>query len=127
MPFKNLQVINEFSYTKNLKKIINSYIKQDTPILLKNYANNWNAIKKWNLLYLKSKLNNIKVPLYNNTKSDAYTPVNTADDYVTFDKYVDSILSNEEHKWRLFLFNLYTQAPNGLKTSDTPTRFYGLL
>lgn len=51
-----------------------------------------------------------KVPLYNNVKSDAYTPINTADDYKTFGEYIDMISSGPA-AWRIFLFNIFDHAP----------------
>jgi len=51
-----------------------------------------------------------RVPLYNNVKSDAYTPVNTADDYKTFGEYIDMI-SKGPAGWRIFLFNIFDHAP----------------
>jgi hypothetical protein len=51
-----------------------------------------------------------KVPLYNNVKSDAYTPVNKADDYKTFGEYIDMI-SEGPAGWRIFLFNIFDHAP----------------
>jgi len=103
------------------KKEVYHYLKLNVPVVLKNYISEWDAYKKWNLEYLKKHLQSVKVPLYNNTKSDAYTPVNTADDYMSFGEYIDNIVKNPEHKWRLFLFNIYTNAPELLKDIKYPT------
>ncbi|HEY0731495.1 MAG TPA: cupin-like domain-containing protein, partial [Chitinophagaceae bacterium] len=51
-----------------------------------------------------------RVPLYNNVKSDAYTPINKADDYKTFGEYIDMI-SKGPAGWRIFLFNIFDHAP----------------
>src|SRR5678809_727616 len=51
-----------------------------------------------------------KRQLYNNVKSDAYTPINTADDYKTFGEYIDMI-SQGPAAWRIFLFNIFDHAP----------------
>lgn len=48
--------------------------------------------------------------LYNNVKSDAYTPINTADDYKTFGEYIDMISAGPAG-WRIFLFNIFDHAP----------------
>jgi hypothetical protein len=103
------------------KKQIRHYISQQTPVILKNFAHRWKAQNLWTPEYLQNKIKDIKVPLYNNVKSDAYTPVNTADDYMSFSDYIQNILQHPEHKWRLFLFNIYTQAPELLKDFDYPT------
>lgn len=51
-----------------------------------------------------------KVGLYNNVKSDAYTPINKADDYKTFGDYIDMIEKGPA-EWRIFLFNIFDHAP----------------
>lgn len=102
------------------KKIVQSHLKKNIPLVIKGFGARWQA-SQWTLEYLREKLKGIKIPLYNNIKSDAYTPVNAADDYQTFDKYIDDLLQHPEHKWRLFLFNIYTQAPHLLKDFDYPT------
>ena len=46
------------------------------PIVIKDLSKDWPAVSKWNWDYFKQLVGNKKVPLYNNVKSDAYTPVN---------------------------------------------------
>ncbi|RYD88603.1 MAG: transcriptional regulator, partial [Sphingobacteriales bacterium] len=58
----------------------------------------------------KQLVGNQKVGLYNNVKSDAYTPINTADDYKTFGEYIDMIRKGPAG-WRIFLFNIFDHAP----------------
>ncbi|MDZ4795107.1 MAG: cupin-like domain-containing protein [Bacteroidota bacterium] len=60
-----------------------------------------------------------KVPLYNNVKSDAYTPINTADDYKTFGEYIDMI-SDGPAAWRIFLFNIFDHAPQLIQDFTWP-------
>ncbi|MCX7728744.1 MAG: cupin-like domain-containing protein [Bacteroidia bacterium] len=93
---------------------------RNKPIVIKQFAKRWKASELWDFNYLKEKIKHFKVPVYNNFKSDAYTPVNTADAYLPFDKYIDLILQQPEYKWRLFLFNIYTHAPELLKDIDYP-------
>jgi hypothetical protein len=50
------------------------------------------------------------VGIYNNIKSDAYTPINTADDYKSFVEYIDMI-SQGPAGWRIFLFNIFDHSP----------------
>lgn len=86
------------------------YFYPQVPVVIKNLAKNWPAFTKWNWDYLKQVAGNEKVGIYNNVKSDAYTPVNKADDYTTFGKYIDMI-SNGPAEWRIFLFNIFSHAP----------------
>lgn len=112
IPVKKLSEVN--------KNLVHHHIQSNVPLVVSGFASRWKA-SQWTPDYLKKQIKNIKVPLYNNTKSDAYTPVNTADAYASFDEYIDEVLRNPEHKWRLFLFNIYTHAPHLLKDFDYPT------
>jgi hypothetical protein len=80
------------------------------PVVIRNLSRDWPAFTRWNWDYFKSLVGDKKVPLYNNVKSDAYTPVNKADDYRTFGEYIDMI-SKGPAGWRIFLFNIFDHAP----------------
>jgi hypothetical protein len=86
------------------------YFEPGVPVVIKNLAKEWPAYKKWNWDYFKKLVGDKKVPLYNNIKSDAYTPINKADDYKTFGDYIDMI-STGPAAWRIFLFNIFDHAP----------------
>ena len=81
-----------------------------TPVIIKDLSKDWPASTKWNWDYFKQLVGDKKVPLYNNIKSDAYTPINKADDYKTFGEYID-IISRGPAAWRIFLFNIFDHAP----------------
>mgnify|MGYP003042815192 FL=1 len=81
-----------------------------TPVVIKDLSKDWPASAKWNWDYFKQLVGDKKVPLYNNVKSDAYTPINKADDYKTFGEYIDMI-SHGPAAWRIFLFNIFDHAP----------------
>lgn len=80
------------------------------PVVIRSLAKEWPAYKKWNWDYFKKLVGDKRVGLYNNVKSDAYTPINTADDYKTFGDYIDMI-SRGPAGWRIFLFNIFDHAP----------------
>ena len=85
------------------------YVPQK-PVVIKNLAKEWPAYQKWNWDYFKKLVGTKRVALYNNIKSYAYTPINTADDYKTFGEYIDMI-SRGPAGWRIFLFNIFDHAP----------------
>ena len=68
------------------------FYEPGTHVFIKNLAKEWPAFTKWNWEYFKKLVGDKKVPLYNNIKSDAYTPINKADDYKTFGEYIDMII-----------------------------------
>ena len=80
------------------------------PLVIKDLVKSWPAYEKWNWDYFKQLVGDQQVGLYNNTKSDAYTPINTADDYKTFGEYIDMIRQGPA-AWRIFLFNIFEHAP----------------
>ncbi len=88
----------------------NKYYFLKKPLVITGLAKEWPAYKKWNWDYFKEIVGDQKVALYNNVKSDAYTPINTADDYKTFREYVDMIQDGPA-AWRIFLFNIFDHAP----------------
>ncbi len=86
------------------------YYEPGIPVVLKGLAKEWPAYSKWNWDFFKQQVGHKKVPIYNNVKSDAYTPVNSADDYKLFGDYIDMI-SRGPAAWRVFLFNIFDHAP----------------
>lgn len=86
------------------------YYLPKKPLVITDLAKNWGAYEKWNWSYFKNIVGDCKVGIYNNLKSDAYTPVNKADDYTTFGEYIDMV-SRGPAGWRIFLFNIFDHAP----------------
>jgi hypothetical protein len=106
MQLKSVDKVEEIS-AEDFKK---NYYLPKKPLIITGLAKRWPAYTKWNWKYLKSAVGNVKVGLYNNVKSDAYTPINTADDYKTFGEYIDMIKDGPA-AWRIFLFNIFEHAP----------------
>lgn len=86
------------------------YYKPQVPVVIKSLAHGWPAFTKWNWAYLKEVAGEKQVGIYNNVKSDAYTPVNKADNYTSFGEYIDMV-SKGPAAWRIFLFNIFNHAP----------------
>ena len=87
-----------------------NYYIPNKPLVIRDLAKGWKAYSKWDWDYFKQLVGNQKVGIYNNVKSDAYTPINTADDYTTFGQYIDMVKSGPA-EWRIFLFNIFDHAP----------------
>lgn len=99
-----------------------NYFEPQIPVVIRNLSKQWPAYQKWTWDYFKEIVGDKKVGIYNNVKSDAYTPINTADDYTTFGKYVDKIHEHpdKEAAWRIFLFNIFNHAPQLTKDFTWP-------
>jgi hypothetical protein len=88
----------------------NNYYYPMKPLVITGLSMQWPAYEKWNWDYFKSVVGEVKVGVYNNVKSDAYTPVNTADDYMKFSDYIEMVRKGHA-EWRIFLFNIFEHAP----------------
>jgi hypothetical protein len=86
------------------------FFERQRPVVLKDLAKDWPAYTTWNWDRFKAAVGNKRVALYNNTKSSAHTPINTADDYKTFGEYINMIRTGPAG-WRIFLFNILEHAP----------------
>jgi hypothetical protein len=89
------------------------------PLVIKGLAREWPAFTKWNWDYFRELVGHKTVPIYNNVKSDAYTPVNKADDYKLFSDYIDMIHQGPA-AWRIFLFNIFDHAPQLIHDFNWP-------
>jgi hypothetical protein len=87
-----------------------AYYQTLKPLVITDLAKQWPAYHKWNWDYFRSLIGEVQVGVYNNVKSDAYTPINTADGYMKFGEYIDTILLSPSGL-RIFLFNLFEHAP----------------
>lgn len=96
-----------------------NYYDAMKPLIITGLAKEWPAYTKWNWDYFKQIVGDKRVGLYNNIKSDAYTPINTADDYKTFGEYIDMIKAGPA-AWRIFLFNIFEHAPQLTKDFTWP-------
>ena len=88
----------------------NNYYNKKIPIIITGLAKQWPGFKKWDWDYFIEKLGNVEVGVYDNVKSDAYTPINTADAYMKFGDYLRKVKGGPL-KLRIFLFNIFQHAP----------------
>lgn len=116
MRLKSVDIVDEIS-PQDFKKL---YYKPRVPVVIKGLAKKWPAYEKWDWDYFKEVVGNEEVGIYNNIKSDAYTPINKADDYIKFGEYIDMIRKGPA-EWRIFLFNIFSHAPQLTKDFIWPT------
>ncbi len=84
MQLQPVDVVNDISPEDFVKQ----YFTPGIPVVMRNLAKQWPAYDKWNWDYFISVVGDKKVGIYNNVKSDAYTPVNKADDYTSFQRII---------------------------------------
>src|SRR6476661_1349355 len=86
------------------------YYDTMTPVVITGLAKKWKAYDKWNWDHFIDVVGDKEVGVYNNVKSDSYTPINTADDYMKFGDYLRKAKSGPLDL-RIFLFNIFQHAP----------------
>ncbi|MGF2414561.1 MAG: cupin-like domain-containing protein, partial [Ferruginibacter sp.] len=87
-----------------------NYYNTMKPLVIKNLSKEWPAYKKWTWDYFIDIVGEKEVGVYNNIKSDAYTPINTADAYMKFGDYLKKVKAGPLDL-RIFLFNIFQHAP----------------
>ena len=97
----------------------NNYYNTGKPLIIKGLAKKWPAYKKWNWDYFIDVVGEQEVGVYNNIKSDSYTPINTADAYMKFGDYLRKLKAGPLDL-RIFLFNIFQHAPSLVKDFTWP-------
>ncbi len=115
MQLKAIDIVENIS-TQDFNE---KYYKPMKPLIIKNLAKEWPAYKKWNWDYFIDVVGNTDVGVYNNVKSDAYTPINTADAYMKFGDYLKKVKAGPLDL-RIFLFNIFQHAPQLTKDFTWP-------
>lgn len=95
------------------------YYEPKKPLVITELAKSWPAYERWNWAYFKQVVGNKEVGVYNNVKSDAYTPINKADGYMKFGEYLD-LIQQGPAELRIFLFNIFQHAPQLTKDFTWP-------
>ncbi|MFT4024203.1 MAG: cupin-like domain-containing protein [Flavihumibacter sp.] len=106
MLLETVDSVEDISATEFRQK----YYDPKRPLVIRGLAKQWPAYQKWNWDYFKEAVGKVEVGVYNNTKSDAYTPINKADDYMLFGDYLDMVKKGPVGL-RIFLFNILSHAP----------------
>jgi len=107
-PVDTVESISAEDFKKN-------YYNSKKPLVIKGLAKQWPAYNKWNWDYFIDMVGDKEVGVYNNVKSDSYTPINTADAYMKFGDYLRKVKAGPLDL-RIFLFNIFQHAPQ--VTSD---------
>ncbi len=87
-----------------------NYYQHNKPVVIRDLARQWPAFDRWNWDYFIDIVGDKEVGVYNNVKSDSYTPINTADAYMKFGEYLEMVKKGPV-ELRIFLFNIFQHAP----------------
>ncbi len=96
-----------------------NYYDKMKPVIITGLAKPWPAYNKWNWDYFINTVGDKEVGVYNNIKSDSYTPINTADAYMKFGDYLKKVKAGPLDL-RIFLFNIFQHAPQVINDFSWP-------
>ncbi|HVT86706.1 MAG TPA: cupin-like domain-containing protein [Chitinophagaceae bacterium] len=118
MQLKPVTVVDSIA-PEDFKK---NFYRTNTPVVIKDFSKRWPARDKWNWDYFKKVVGEKEVGVYNNVKSDAYTPINKADGYMKFGEYLDMVKKGPV-ELRIFLFNIFQHAPQLVNDFSWPDEY----
>ena len=90
----------------------NTYVKNQKPVVIRNFTDDWSALTKWKLDYFKEIGNDIVVPLYDNREkiNTSKKKFNEPHLHMKLGKYIE-LLKKGPTPYRIFLYNLLKQIP----------------
>ena len=92
------------------KEFFTTFAKTGTPVVLKDFASNWPALKKWQPEYFIEKYGNNEVKVFNGNFSRPGKSYMGKAKTMSFGNYLTSILDSGEDL-RMFLYNIVSKAP----------------
>ncbi len=95
------------------------YYEPQKPLIITSLVKEWPAFQKWDWDFFQKIVGDVEVGVYNNVKSDAYTPINKADGYMKFGEYLEQIRKGPA-ELRIFLFNIFQHAPQIIQDFTWP-------
>ncbi|NJK98625.1 MAG: cupin-like domain-containing protein [Bacteroidales bacterium] len=102
------------------------YLLKSKPLIIKGYAQLFPAGKKWTFEYLKNKMGDYQIGLFDNRLKNNTAYVKP-DLYMPFSEYLKLIQKDEESPLRIFLFNMFKEFPELQKDFPTPVIMKGIL
>lgn len=100
---------------------VHRYLKPLKPVVIRNFAQNWQATEKWTYSYLKEKAGKEKVKLYGKWLDNDPTAIEMPpSEEMAFADYLDIVEKGTDSDLRIFLFNLFKLVPELLDDFDYP-------
>ncbi|MBT8273887.1 MAG: cupin-like domain-containing protein [Bacteroidia bacterium] len=105
----NLQDIPRVE-TISKEDFIRYYFKPQKPVVIERFVEEWPAVKKWSLDYMKAVAGEKTVPLYDDRPVDYNDGFNEPHAKMKMSEYID-LLKREPTKYRIFLWNILKEVP----------------
>ncbi|MEL4456616.1 cupin-like domain-containing protein [Lutimonas vermicola] len=114
----NLQHIDRVK-TISKSDFVQNYLKPQIPVVIENLADDWPANAKWNFDYIKEKVGDKIVPLYDDRPVTYKDGFNEPHASMTMSQYIN-LLQREPTKYRIFLYNVLKEVPELQEDFDFP-------
>ncbi len=98
---------------------VNTYIKSQQPVVIKQLTKNWKATKKWNLDYINTIAGDKTVPLYDDRPVTHKEGFNEPHAQMKMSDYI-TLLKEKPTNYRIFLYNLIKEVPSLQKDFEYP-------
>lgn len=105
----NLQDIPRVE-TISKEDFIRYYFKPQKPVVIERFVEEWPAVNKWSLDYMKAVAGEKTVPLYDDRPVDYNDGFNEPHAKMKMSEYID-LLKREPTKYRIFLWNILKEVP----------------
>ena len=105
--------------TISKKEFVQHYLKPQIPVVIEHLVDDWPALNKWNFDYIKKKVGNKIVPLYDDRPVDYNDGFNQPHAEMKMSAYID-LLQREPTRYRIFLYNVLKEVPELQKDFDFP-------
>ena len=114
----NLQNIDRVK-TISKSDFVQNYLKPQIPVVIENLVDDWPAYTKWNFDYIKGKVGDKLVPLYDDRPVNYKDGFNEPHASMKMSEYIN-LLQREPTKYRIFLYNVLKEVPELQEDFDFP-------
>lgn len=108
------------------KDFVKNYVVPQRPVVIEHLIDDWPAVENWNFEYIKDKVGDKEVPLYDDRPVDYKDGFNEPHAKMKMSEYID-LLQKEPTKYRIFLYNVLKEVPELQKDFNFPDVGLGLM
>jgi hypothetical protein len=101
------------------REFLERFVRPQVPVVIENLVGSWPAFEKWNFNYMRDKVGEKVVPLYDDRPVDYKDGFNEPHAKMKMSEYID-LLEREPTRYRIFLYNVLKEVPELQKDYDFP-------
>ena len=103
----------------NKEEFIANFVKPQVPVVIENLVEHWPAFEKWDFDYMRDKVGDRTVPLYDDRPVDHRDGFNQPHAEMKMTEYIDLLMSGPT-RYRIFLYNVLKEVPELQEDFDFP-------